>query len=57
MENLKDILKNNEAGRDTFFITVERACQITGLGRNTMLKLARREGFPAFRLPRKDLNW
>lgn len=36
-------------------ISVEQACKIVGIGRNTMLKLAKIKGFPALILPGKIL--
>lgn len=38
-----------------FLITVEEACELTNLGRNTMLKLVKMKGFPAIILPHKIL--
>ena len=45
--------KNEEVER--ILISVEEACKITGIGRNTMLKLVKTPGFPALLLSRKIL--
>ena len=41
--------------KDMIFITLKEACELTGIGRNTMLKLTKLEGFPAIRFSRKTL--
>lgn len=41
--------------KDMVFITLKEACELTGIGRNTMLKLTKLEGFPAIRFSRKTL--
>ena len=43
-ENLKD---------DVLLISVEEACKITKIGRNTMLRLVKTRGFPALWTKRK----
>ncbi len=40
---------------EPFLITVEEACKLTNIGRNTMLKFVKMKGFPAIILPHKIL--
>ena len=47
-ENLED---------EPLLISIKDACKVVGVGRNTMLKLAKVKGFPALILPRQNLNW
>ena len=42
-ENLED---------EPILISITDACKVVGVGRNTMLKLAKIKGFPALILPR-----
>lgn len=40
---------------NTLLITINKACELTGIGRNTMLKLTKIKGFPAIIMPHKIL--
>lgn len=37
---------------EPILISINQACKLVGIGRNTMLKLAKIKGFPALILPR-----
>lgn len=41
--------------KEPVLINVQNACQLTHIGRNTMLKLVRIKGFPAIIFPHKIL--
>ena len=49
--NLNTYTNSNEP----LLISVKEACELTHIGRNTMLKLAKMKGFPALILPHKIL--
>ena len=46
-ENTDENLEN-----EPILISITDACKVVGVGRNTMLKLAKIKGFPALILPR-----
>ena len=46
-------MDGKELEDDVILITIKEACRITNIGRNTMLKLSKTKGFPAFRFKRK----
>ena len=50
MENNNSLIKNDEV---KMFISIKEAVKVTGIGRNTMLKLAKMRGFPAIITPHK----
>ena len=41
---------------NTIFIGIDEACEITGLGRNTMLDLVKMDGCPAIRFKKKKIS-
>ena len=41
--------------KETCYINIPEACKYTNIGRNTMLKLVKKKGFPALISPRKIL--
>ena len=38
--------KDNDNNEDVIFVKLTKACQITGIGRNRMLKYSKMKGFP-----------
>lgn len=54
MQDEKQIEKFIEKN-EPLLITVEEACKLTNIGRNTMLKFVKMKGFPAIILPHKIL--
>lgn len=53
MENLKPINKITPETEEPIYISVEKAVQKTGIGRNKMLQFAKMKGFPAIITPHK----
>ncbi len=46
---------NTNIKDEPILVGIKKACEITGIGRNTMYKLIRMKGFPALIFPHKVL--
>lgn len=46
----------NKEKKETIFIGIDEACEITGIGRNTMLDLVKMDGCPAIRFKKKKIS-
>lgn len=41
--------------KETIFIGIKEACELTGIGRNTMLDLVKIDNFPAIKLKKRKI--